>query len=353
MRVAAVILVAGLAFCGSARPAPQQPPVRTITQGLDRIAASGRFSGTVLVGKNGHPLLERAYGFADTRSRRRNTIGTAFNLASLGKTFTGVAVAQLVQRGAVAFDDPVGRYVHGLPAPIAAVTIGQLLSHTSGLGDFFGDPGYGRLQPKLTTLAAYLPLIAHERLRFSPGARFGYSNSGFLLLGLVIERASGLSYYDYLRQKIFEPAGMRTAGCYWRAHLPASAAVGYLVPGVPNTDSLPPRGTSAGGCYASATDLLAFAEALLAHRLLNATLTSTVTTPKVAAPGGAYGYGFGIRNGRPGDPPTIWHNGGAPGVGSELDINARLGYTVVILANDGPDAVQPVADLVLNALRVP
>jgi D-alanyl-D-alanine carboxypeptidase len=348
-----VIVVAALAVCGAVSAEPTRAPVPTIARSLDRIAASGRFTGTVLVAKDGHPVLERAYGLADARKHRRNTIGTAFGLASLGKTFTGVAVAQLVQRGAVAFDDPVGRYVRGLPAPVAAVTVAQLLSHTSGLGDFFGDPGYARLQPKLTTLAAYVPLIAHERLRFTPGSRFGYSNSGYLLLGLVIERASHMSYYDYLRRNIFRPAGMRTAGCYWRAHLPPVAAVGYLVPGVPNTDSLPPRGTSAGGCYASAKDLLAFADALLGHRLLNARLTSIVTSPKVRAPGGGYGYGFGIRNGRPGDPPTVWHNGGAPGVGSELDINARLGYTVVILANDGPDAVPPVADLVLNALRVP
>jgi len=352
VRLAAVLALVALVVCGPISAAPRVP-LHTIAQRLDRLGASGRFTGAVLVAKDGHPVLERAYGLADARSHRRNAIATAFGLASLGKTFTGVAVAQLVQRGAVAFDEPVGRYVHGLPAPIAAVTIGQLLSHTSGLGDFFGDPGYARLQPKLTTLAAYLPLIARERLRFPPGSRFGYSNSGYLLLGLVIERASGLSYYDYLRRNIFGPARMHSAGCYWRARLPAIAATGYLVPGVPNSDSLPPRGTSAGGCYASAKDMLAFADALLGHRLLNTRLTSTITTQKVKAPGGGYGYGFGIRTGRPGDPPTIWHNGGAPGVGSELDINPRLGYTVVILANDGPDAVTPVADLVLNGLRIP
>jgi D-alanyl-D-alanine carboxypeptidase len=203
---------------------------------------------------------------------------------------------------------------------------------------------------RLTTLRRYLPLIARERLAFRPGARFSYSNSGFVLAGLVVERASGEDFYGYLRRHVWGPAGMTRTGCFPPEPTRRGRAVGYSAGGVPNTAGLPPRGTSAGGCYSTAPDLLRFANALLRHRLLGAALTRTVTTSHVAAPGGGYGYGFGIRLG---PPPTIWHNGGSPGVATELDVNPALGSTVVILENRDPDQLAPTADLVLNALRIP
>ena len=315
------------------------------------MSRAGRFSGVLVVAKSGLPVLQRAYGLANRETREPNTLATQFNLASLGKGFTGVAVAQLVERGKVRFDDQIGRYVPELPKPIGTtVTVAELLDHTSGLGDYFGDPGYARLRPRLTTLRRYLPLIARERLAFRPGARFSYSNSGFVLAGLVVERASGEDYYAYLRRHVWGPAGMTRTGCYPPTPTRRGRAVGYTAGGVPNTAGLPPRGTSAGGCYSTASDLLRFANALLRHRLLGPALTRLVTTSHVAAPGGGYGYGFGVRTG---PPRTIWHNGGSPGVATELDVNPALGYTVVILENRDPDQLVSVAALVLNALRVP
>jgi CubicO group peptidase (beta-lactamase class C family) len=281
------------------------------------------------------------------------TLDTAFNLASMGKMFTGVAAAQLVEAGKLRFGDRIGKYVPQLPARLRSITVAQLLDHTSGLGDFLGDPGYERLRPTLTTLSAYLPLVSRETLQFRPGTRWAYSNSGFLLAGLAIEQASGQSYAAYLAQHVWKPAGMRHTGCYIRSHLPAFAAVGYVTPSTTNTATLPPVGTSAGGCYSSARDLLAFARALETGKLLGPALARVVTTTKVRAPGGGYGFGFGIRNGRPGDPPTIWHNGGAPGAGGELDINPKLGIVAVTLGNVDPTQVFPVVDATLNALRVP
>src|SRR5207248_270483 len=187
--------------------------------------------------------------------------------------------------------------------------------------------------------------------QFEPGARFGYSNSGYVLLGLVVERVSGKSYYSYVARHVFRPAGMTATGCFWKSRRVPNRAVGYEPSGRPDTASLPPRGTSAGGCYSTAGDMLRFANALFGHRLLSPAMTRTVTTGKVAAPGGRYGYGFGIRG--PRSSPTVWHNGGSPGAGAELDVNPKLGYTVVVLANVGYPLVAPALDLVLNALRVP
>jgi D-alanyl-D-alanine carboxypeptidase len=325
----------------------------TLTQQVRRAATRAAFSGEVAVARHARIVFAHGYGFANRAYRRRVTLDTAFNLASMGKMFTGVAAAQLVQARKLRFGDRIGKYLPRLPARMRSITVAQLLDHTSGLGDFFGDPGYERLLPTLTTLRAYLPLIRHERLQFKPGTRWSYSNSGFLLAGLVIEKASGERYDRYLARHIWKPAGMTHTGCYARSHLPAFAAIGYGPGGGTNTSALAPVGTSAGGCYSSARDLLAFARALEHGRLLSRSLTQKITTSKVRAPGGGYGFGFGIRNGRPGEPPTIWHNGGAPGAGGELDINANLGIVAVTLGNVDPTQVQPVVDAALNALHVP
>lgn len=319
----------------------------TLTLGhqVDRAASRAGFSGEVAVARHGKLVLAHGYGFADRAHRRRITLDTAFNLASIGKSFTGVAAAQLVQAGKLRFTDRVGTYLPQLPAAERRITVAQLLDHTSGLGDFFSDPGFD--PARMTSLTSYLPLIERERLLFAPGTRWSYSNSGFLLAGLVIEKVSGERYAEYLRRHVWGPAGMTHTGCYDRAHLPAFAATGYLPGGAPNTGGLTPMGTSAGGCYSSARDLVRFAGALESGRLLSRPLVRAITTTKVAAPGGGYGYGFAIRK------TTVWHNGGAPGAAGELDINPKLGIVAVTLGNVSPPRVFPVVDATLNALDVP
>jgi CubicO group peptidase (beta-lactamase class C family) len=306
------------------------------------------FSGEVAVARHGRIVFARGFGVANRARGRRVTLDTAFNLASMGKMFTGVAAAQLVQAGRLRFRDRIGKYLPQLPARLRSLTLAQLLDHTSGLGDFFGDPGYERLLPKLTSLSAYLPLVTHERLQFRPGTRWSYSNSGFLLAGLVIEKVSGERYDAYLALHVWKRAGMKHTGCYNRSRLPAFAAIGYEDGGTANTSTLAPVGTSAGGCYSSARDLLTFSRALEDGRLLSRALTNVITTSKVRAPGGGYGFGFGTRQGG-----TIWHNGGAPGAAGELDLNPKLGLVAVTLGNVSPPHVFPVVTATLNALAVP
>jgi D-alanyl-D-alanine carboxypeptidase len=318
-----------------------------LAQQVRAAATRAGFSGEVAVARHGRIVFAHGFGLANRARGRRVTLDTSFNLASMGKMFTGVAAAQLVQAGKLRFGDRIGRYLPQLPARMRSITVAQLLDHTSGLGDFFGDPGYERLRPRLTTLAAYLPLVTRESLQFKPGTRWSYSNSGFLLAGLVIEKVSGERYDTYLARHVWTPAGMTHTGCYRRSRLPAFAAIGYEYRGVPNTPTLPPVGTSAGGCYSSAHDLLAFAGALEDGRLVSRALTKVITTSKVHAPGGGSGYGFGIRG------TTIWHNGGTPGAGGELDINPKLGIVAVTLGNVSPPHVFPVVDATLNTLSVP
>jgi CubicO group peptidase (beta-lactamase class C family) len=327
--------------------APTASASSKLAQQVRTAATRAGFSGEVAVARHGRIVYAHGYGLANRARGRQVTLDTAFNLASMGKMFTGVAAAQLVQAGKLRFSDRIGKYLPQLPTRMRSITLAQLLDHTSGLGDFFGDPGYDRLRPTLTTLNAYLPLVRRERLRFKPGTRWSYSNSGFLVAGLVIEEVSDLHYDAYLARHVWKPAGMRHTGCYERSRLPAFAAIGYEDGGATNTPTLPPAGTSAGGCYSSARDLLAFARALEDGRLVSRPLAKVITTSKVRAPGGGYGYGFGIRG------TTIWHNGGAAGAAGELDINPKLGIVAVTLGNVSPPHVFPVVTATLNALGVP
>lgn len=342
MKLALPAIVVALAVATSASASSK------LAQRVGTAASRSGFSGEVAVARHGRIVFAHGYGLANRARGQRVTLDTAFNLASMGKMFTGVAAAQLVEAGKLRFGDRIGQYLPQLPARMRSITVAQLLDHTSGLGDFFGDPGYERLLPRLTTLGAYLPLVKRESLQFKPGTHWSYSNSGFLLAGLVIEKVSSERYEEYLARHVWKRAGMSHTGCFNRSHLPAFAAIGYQDGGAPNTATLAPVGTSAGGCYSSARDLLAFARALESGRLLGRALVKTITTSKVPAPGGGYGYGFGTRKGS-----TIWHNGGAPGAAGELDINPKLGLVAVILGNMSPPHVFPVVDATLNALRIP
>src|SRR5437588_8207174 len=200
MKARLLVVVVALAVVPSASASSK------LAQQVRTAATRAGFSGEVAVAHNGRIVFAHGYGLATRARLHRVTLDTAFNLASMGKMFTGVAAAQLVGAGKLRFGDRIGKYLPRLPARLRSITVAQLLDHTSGLGDFFGDRGYERLLLHLTTLRAHLPLVEHERLRFKPGTRWSYSNSGFLLAGLVIEKASGESYYRYLAEHVWRSA---------------------------------------------------------------------------------------------------------------------------------------------------
>ena len=202
MKLALPVIVVALAVVTSASASSK------LAQRVGTAASRSGFSGEVAVARHGRIVFAHGYGLANRARGQRVTLDTAFNLASMGKMFTGVAAAQLVEAGKLRFGDRIGQYLPQLPARMRSITVAQLLDHTSGLGDFFGDPGYERLLPRLTTLGAYLPLVKRESLQFKPGTHWSYSNSGFLLAGLVIEKVSGQPFWSFLSRRILKPLGM-------------------------------------------------------------------------------------------------------------------------------------------------
>jgi CubicO group peptidase (beta-lactamase class C family) len=352
--------IANLDLRAIARPAEFSLPhmseselIAALRKNLEEDAATDRFAGSVLVAKSGKPVFAQAYGLADREHKAPNILKTRFRIGSMNKMFTATATLQLAQAGKLGLDDPLGKYLTDYPNKDIAtkVTIKQLLTHTGGTGDIFG-PEFEAHRLELRTLQDYVKLYGNRSPQFEPGSRWEYSNYGFVLLGLVIDKVSGQSYYDYIREHIYEPAGMTSSGSEPEDQAVEDRSIGYTKMGGgqwhPNTDTLPYRGTSAGGGYSTVEDLLRFANALQNHKLLNAEYTELLTTGKVDTPRGRYGYGFGDQtiNGT----RCFGHGGGAPGMNGDLEICPGPGYVIAVLANIDPPAAGRVSDFIANRL---
>jgi CubicO group peptidase (beta-lactamase class C family) len=298
---------------------------------VEQRAAQG-FSGAVLVARHGAPVYANACGEADRATHRANTLDTPFNLASDNKMFTAVLVAQLQEQGKLAWDDPVGRFLPDWPQADVRekVTIGHLLTHTSGLGDYWG-PAHQAQAATLDTVAAYAGLLRDDAPAATPGQAFRYSNNGYVLLGLIAERITGQDYYSLVRERIYGPAGMAHADHFRNGDPASGVALGYDREGAIAPLAL--RGSPAGGGYASANDLLRFATALEDGTLVRKDTLARMTTGRATMGEDiAYGYGFGVSAGRQ---RHYGHDGGSPGANASFEVYPDSGYVVIVLANVG------------------
>lgn len=354
---------------------------------MDNIATEELFSGVVLIAKGDTSLFENAYGMADKSQNVLNNIDTKFNLGSIAKMFTSVAITQLVEQRKLSFDDVITKYVTDFPDEIAnKITISQLLTHTSGLGDIF-TPAYMEHKDEVETIEDFMQYIINQPLRFEPGTQHQYSNGGFIVLGYIIEKVSGENYYNYIRKHITEPLEMNNTGFYKKNESVPNLAHGYTnmnagMPQLPpldgqprrilrtpdgeektveQDDNLPPPngqpqrilmpppsegknaiwednfstlpliGNPSGGAYSTVKDMLKFSSALTTNTLLSKEYTDIMMTGKVDTPMGKYGYGCEImvENGY----HTVGHSGGAPGINAIFRIFTDEDYTVIILSN--------------------
>ena len=296
------------------------------------------FSGAVLVSRKGQMVFSTAQGLADRARGTPNTVQTRFRVGSMDKMFTGVAILQLAQAGKVDLQAPLGTYLKNYPNADFAktVTLHQLLTHTGGAGDIF-EPEYDAKRLQLRTLQDYVDLFGQRPPEFEPGAKFEYANYGFILLGRVIEVVSGQTYYDYVRDHVFAPAGMASTGFEPETTAVPGRAVAYLKGSASITpaDDLPWRGTSAGGGYSTVEDFNRFATALYDGRLLDAEHRRQLLQGRVEMqPGVKYGYGFGVHvDARP---VMVGHNGAAGGMSGELRIIGEDEVVIVVLSNVTP-----------------
>jgi CubicO group peptidase (beta-lactamase class C family) len=308
----------------------------------EELVKKDQFSGTVLIARNGNVIFRKAWGRANRETGAPVTLDTQFRIGSMNKMFTSVATLQLVEAGRIKLDDPIGKYLTDYPNKDVAskVTVRHLLTHTGGTGDIFG-PEFVKNRLTLKEHGDYLKLYGSRGLNFEPGSRFEYSNYGFVLLGALIEKVSGMSYYDSVRSKVFQPAGMTSTDSLPENESVLKRAAGYTrgeAGWVPNTGTLPWRGTSAGGGYSTVGDLLRFAQALESGKLVSKATLAEATTPVKES----YGYGFAIQ----GEGPlrAYGHGGGAPGINGDLRIFPEAGYVLVGLSNLDPPAASHLID---------
>jgi CubicO group peptidase (beta-lactamase class C family) len=328
----------------SGRPPATKLSDDEVTRELDaflrKLAEADAFSGAVLLAKDGRVLFEKAYGEANKDFGAPNRADTKFNLGSMNKMFTAVAVAQLAEAGKLSFDDPLSKFLPDFPdkESAAKIRLKHLLTHTSGLGSYFNEQFIEGSRARFRTLDDFMGLAKGETLAFEPGTKWQYSNTGFLVLGKVVEKASGQSYYDYVRERIFKPAGMTNTDTYDLDLVNPNLAVGYQKEytdaGVRFRNNIfmhVIRGGPAGGGYSTVGDLLRFATALRTGKLLNESSVKTLLTPKPELNSPEYGFGFGVSTER----PIAGHSGGFTGISANLDMFLDSGYTAVVLSNYG------------------
>jgi CubicO group peptidase (beta-lactamase class C family) len=291
---------------------------------VDSLAELDQFSGVVMIAKGDSVLFLKAYGFADREKKAPNRTDTRFNVGSINKVFTRIAVLQLESEGKLSLSDTIGRFLPDYPNAEAArsVTIDHLLSMSSGIGDFFGDRFDAADKEKIVGLKEYLPLFADKPLAFSPGTARRYSNGGYVVLGLIVERASGMDYYDYVRQHVYAPAGMTSSDWFRKSALPSNTARGYSTSEkTSNYATLPGIGSSAGGGYSTAGDLFRFVQSLN---------NGVLELPERAR-------GLGIA-------------GGAPGLNAALEWDPSPGYVIVVLCNFDPPLASRLAGHIRKSL---
>ncbi|MGH9943896.1 MAG: serine hydrolase domain-containing protein [Pyrinomonadaceae bacterium] len=343
--------IASIGFAPAEAPAgPRFSSYGELDEALRRMAEGGRFSGVVLVTRGDTPVFRKAYGLADRASRLANHEDTMFDIGSINKDFTAVAVARLAQEGRLNLDDSMGKYLKGLPPEIGdKVTIRHLLQHRSGMGDYMTHPSHRGDRKRFRTVSDYMEIIRNTPLKFEPGTSQAYSNTGYVALGAVIEAVTNRSYYDVIQDLMYRPAGMKSSGSFDRTQGGRNMAIGYTrrspqggggsgpVTLTPNTHLFSPTGSPAGGGFSTAADLKRFADALFGNRLLDRRHTTLF---------------LNRFDPQKGDLPKMWGSaGGSEGVNAVVLVDAQTNHTVIVLANLDEPVAEEVGRSIVEQLR--
>jgi CubicO group peptidase (beta-lactamase class C family) len=308
---------------------------------LSKMADSDTLSGVVLVAKGGKPVFEKAYGFADRSNKVPNTTATRFSLGSINKSFTQTAIAQLVAAGKLSYSDTLGKLIPDYPQEqTRAATVEQLLQHTAGIADFFGDDFAREPKDRFRSNADYYRFVSSKPPLFAPGTRNQYCNGCYITLGAIIERVSGVPYERYIAEHVFKPAGM-SAGFPQADAIEPNIALGYTRRASDGQirNSIFMRGaagSAAGSAYATAADLLAFDNALRELRLLDPKGTARMLRSAETGTGRIMG-GYGIA-------------GGASGTNAILESDGV--WTVVVLTNFDPPTGENLGVAIQRVLSV-
>jgi CubicO group peptidase (beta-lactamase class C family) len=333
----------GMLFLGPAGINGQSDNTRQLFQREDAYfeseARTNYFRGVVLVGIDGKIAFEKAYGFADEEWSVPNTLSTKFRIASLTKQFTAACILLLQQRGLLRVNDPISRYLADLPTSWQPITIHQLLTHTSGIPNYPADPQITKLNRTGATPRELIGVVAGKPLEFNPGSGWAYSNTGYVLLGMIIEKVSGMSYWSFLQRDIFQPLEMKNSGYDTATEILKERASGYIIKDgrVVNADfidmSVP---YAAGGIYSTVEDMYRWNEKLMQDgKLLSADSMAQMFTPYPEANYQGQHYGYGVVITQKFGRLLYYHGGGVEGFSSSIQRYPKEKICIIVLSNLG------------------
>ncbi|MFT5048678.1 MAG: D-alanyl-D-alanine carboxypeptidase [Chlamydiales bacterium] len=313
-------------------------PAEAIDAYIRQMVKEEGFSGVVLLASDGEVWFERAYGLASIEFNVANTTDTRFDVGSFNKDYTRMAIMQLAQDGALVLSDTVGDFLPDYPNERVRreVTIQQLLTHRAGLGDYFDGDYFSTPMQLLREIDDYIPIWGPKPLEYEPGAREQYSNYGYTVLGAIVEAITGLSYPEYVVERIFEPAGMHETGFFETDHVTPRVAVGYTYMDYTgrrtstlrrNTFHEPVKGGPWGKSYSTGRDLFRFFDALYSDDLVSPDF-------------GWSGAGWS---------GEAMLAGGGPGLAAMLHVGG--GLAVIVLANNDSPGAESIAGRLHEGLR--
>jgi len=324
---------------------------------LDNLKDS-EFSGAILVAENDQIIDKRAYGLSSIEYDVKNKIDTKFNIASITKMFTAIAALQQYEQGKIDLNEPIGKYLPEYPNEIVrnSVTVHQLLTHTSGLNNFYVNDLDKIKNSEYEEISDFVPLFANDTLLSKPGTKYNYSGTGFVVLGLIIEKVSGENYYDYIKNNLLETAEMNSTSEIQVDSIVKNKASGYTSGFGQNeklqkNDYYLTKASPAGFYYSTLDDLYRFSKALRNYKLLDKETTDLMLEPKVKGYNTDLGYGIDIDNRY--NQTIVGHSGGWYGIHCELMDFMDDNYTIVILSNiddGGKTGASKVADFFKNLI---
>jgi CubicO group peptidase (beta-lactamase class C family) len=313
------------------------------------------FSGSVLLARGGQPLFSKGYGMANYELDVPNTPQTVFRLGSLTKAFTATAIMMLQERGKLRIADSICGYLPDCPPAWRPVTIRHLLMNTSGITSFTELPDYPKTMALPVTHETLIARFKDKPLEFAPGAEYKYSNSGYYLLGVIIERTSARTYADFLQENIFQPLEMTSSGYDSARRLIKNRAAGYQMAGGGRVNALPIDMSipyAAGALVSTVEDLLRWDRALYTEQLLSRRSFDEMFTPSKDERAHGFGYGWAIRPRF--ERRAIEHDGGVNGFNASLSRFPADRVVVIVLGNNAAVPTRPIAnDLAAIVLGAP
>lgn len=329
----------------------QKETLQWLEEYVDKLVRENDLSGSILIVRDTTILFERYFGFADAGRKRTIDRNTLFNLGSGNKMFTALGIMKLVEQGDLHLTDSLLKFFPDFPdrARAGRVTIHHLLSHTSGIAEYWTESTRQRLA-QCRTLDDHKPIVYSAGFEEDPGTSYHYSNSNFILLGLILEKVTGSDYFSYIKHSVFRKAGMQKTDSYFSNETQEKLAI-PLARG--NSGWIPAargqRGSSAGGGYSNGREMLKFLTALKNDQIVSASTLKSMTTSKTTGLREADHYGYGFMIEQHGGENTIGHGGIAKGVNFSLHYFPQSGYVVLVFSNQDNGAFD---DLKKNALKL-